>query len=188
MTANGDDMALEAAATLAAIDQARRRTRAAVHQAWFPMTLFGIFGLASAPLCAVGHGLGQGLFWLVAAPTGGVMTARFYHRRALATGAGVRGGPYWAVGAGIFVAAWIAGATESPSVETAGPMVAVALGYLVFAWLERSWPVAVCSAILATFAVGVGIAGIHGGCVVLSLTFGALFTVTGVVLRRRERG
>lgn len=190
MTANngGTPRPGELTATLEQIEEVRRRTRAAVHPAWFPLMLFGAFGLASAPFCAFRSGLGQGLFWLVAGPVGGVLTSRYYQRRALETGAGVRGGPYWAVAGGIFVACWLAGASSSSRVQTAGPMVAVALGYLLFARLERSWPVAVCSAVLAVFALGVGIADVGHSCVLLSLTFGVLFTVTGLVLRRHERG
>ena len=178
----------EVALTLRQVDEARRRTRAAVHPAWFPMVLFGMFGLASTPFCAIGHGTGQGLFWLVAGPVGGVLTARHYRRRTMETGAGVRGGPYWAVAAGIFVGAWLAGASGSPRIQTAGPMVAVALGYLVFARLERSVPIAVCSAALAAVAVAVGIADVRQSCVILSLTFGSVFATTGLVLWRHGRG
>ncbi len=190
MTAYGDGGPAspnEVAATLQQVDEVRRRTRAAVHPAWFPMLLFGAFALASTPFCAIGHGLGQGLFWAVAGPVGGVLTARHYHRTAKATGAGVRGGPYWAVAAGIFVAAWVAGASGSERVQTAGPMVAVALGYLLFARLERSFPVAVCAGVLAAVALGVGIADVGHRCVILSLTFGTVFSVAGLVMRRHER-
>ena len=177
----------EVAATLKQVDEVRRRTRAAVHPAWFPMLLFGVFGLASAPFCAIGHGTGQGLFWVIAGPVGGILTARHYHRRALATGAGVRGGPYWAVAAGIFAGAWLAGASDSPGVETAGPMVAVALGYLVFARLERSVPVAVCSGVLAAIVIVAAVADVSHSCVVLALSFGTVFAGTGLFMRRHER-
>jgi hypothetical protein len=184
MTADGN----EAAATLKEIDEVTRQTRAVVHPTWFPMVLFGAFGLASTPFCSIGGGLGVGLFWVVAGPVGGVLTARYYRRRALATGAGMRGGAYWAVAAGIFVAAWLAGASGSSRLETAGPMVAVALGYLLFARLERSRITAICSAVLGLLAVAVGIADPDHGCVVLSLAFGGVFTVTGLILRPHERG
>ena len=178
----------ELAVTLRHVEEVRRQTRATVHPAWFPMLLFGVFGLASAPFCAIGGELGVGVFWLVAGPVGGVLTSRHYRRRAMAAGAGMRGGPYWAVAGGIFVGCWLAGASNSARVETAGPMVAVALGYLVFARLERSWPVAICSGVLALIAVGVGIADIGHSCVVLSLTFGAVFATAGLLMRRHERG
>ena len=170
------------------VDAVRQRTRAVVHPAWFPMLLFGVFGLASAPFCAIGHGRGQALFWLVAGPVGGILTSRHHQRQAMATGAGMRGGPYWAVAAGIFVAAWLAGSADSSRIRSAGPMLAVALGYLVFARLERSWPVAVCSAFLGAVAVAVAVADVRHTCVVLSVTFGSLFVATGLLLRRADHG
>lgn len=174
-------------ATLRHVEDVRRQTRAAVHPAWFPMVLFGVLGVLAAAFCGDG-GVGVGLFWLVAGPIGGVLTSLHYQRRAVTTGAGMRGGPYWAVAAGIFVGAWLAGASDSSRVETAGPMVAVALGYLVFARLERSWPVAVSSGVLAAVAVAVAIADVGHSCLVLSLTFGTLFAATGLFMRLHERG
>jgi len=176
------------AATLRQLEEVRKRTRAGVHPAWFPLVLFGVLGMASAPFCAIGHGLGVGLFWLVAGPAGGIATSVYHHRRSVTLGAGVSGRPYWMVAAGIFVAAWLAGAAESERVQTAGPMLAVALGYLAFAYLERSRPVAAVADILALVAVAVGATGVANGCVILSLSFGAAFTGTGVMLRRRDRG
>jgi hypothetical protein len=125
---------------------------------------------------------------MVAGPIGGVVTARYYRNRALETGAAMRPGPYWAVAAGIFVAAFVTGASGSPRVESAGPMLAVAIGYMVFARLERSWPVEAVSGLLAAVALAVGIANPGPSCVILSLTFGVALTATGVVLRRSERG
>jgi hypothetical protein len=55
MTTNGGQD--EVAATLEHVEEVRRRTRAAVHPAAFPMLLFGAFGLASTPFCAIGEGL-----------------------------------------------------------------------------------------------------------------------------------
>ncbi len=176
------------AATLKEVDEVRRRTRATVHPAWFPMLLFGLFGLASAPFCAIDDGAGQGWFWAVAGPLGGVLTARHYHRRGMSTGACVRGGPYWAVAAAIIAGAWLAGTSGSPRVESAGPMIVVAVGYLIFARLERSVPVAVCAVVLAAAAAAVGLAGIGDRCVILSLTFATVFVATGILLRRNERG
>ena len=191
MTIEGGNIASdpeELASTLQHVEELRRQTRAAVHPAWFPLVMFGACVLAAAPLCAIGEGRGVGLFWLVAGPVGGVLTSRHYRNQALATGAGMRGGPYWAVAAGIFVAAFLAGASSSSRVQTAGPMVAVALGYLVFARLERSWTIGAVSGLLGAFALAVGIADIGHSCLLLSLAFGVVFTGTGVVLRRGHRG
>ena len=188
MTANGNGRpatASDVAATLQQVEEVRRRTRAVVHPASFPMLLFGAFALAATPFCALG---GQDVFWALAGPVGGLLTARHYHRTAKATGAGVRGGPYWAVAAAIFAGAWLAGASGSPRVATAGPMLAVALGYLLFARLERSVPIAVCSAVLAVVAVAVGLAHVGHRCEILSLAFGTVFAAGGLLMRGHERG
>lgn len=175
----------ELAATLREIDEVRQRTRAAVHPVWFPMLLFGVLGLLSIPFLFVGDGAGAGLFWLVAGPAGGVATARHYRSRALSVGAGMRGGAYAAVGAAIFVAAWVAGALTHSS---AAPMLAVAAGYLAFAWLDRSWPVAGIAGALAVASVAAAITDPAHGDVLRAAVFGTAFTVTGLLLRRGDRG
>jgi len=180
---NDDQLNDGPAMTLRQLDEVRQRTRAAVHPAWFPMLLFGTLGLASIPFGFIGHGAGSGLFWLVAGPAGGYATARYYRNRAFSVGAGVRGRTYTVLGVAIFVAAWGSGmATRS----AAGPMLAVAVGYLGFARLERSWPVAVVSVVLGVAAVVVAVTDPAHGDVVLSLVFGLAFTTTGLLLRRRD--
>ena len=175
----------ELAATLREVDEVRLRTRAAVHPVWFPMLLFGVLGLLSTPFLLVGDGLGAGLFWLVAGPVGGAATARHYRNRALSVGAGMRGGAYMAIGAAIFVAAWVGGAVSESAVP---PMLVVAAGYLGFARLDKSWPVAGVAAALAVAAAVVAVTEPTGGDVLLTVAFGAAFTVTGLVLRRGDRG
>lgn len=148
------------------------------------MLLFGALGLASVPFGFIGDGAGSGLFWLVASPAGGYATSRYYRNRASSVGAGVRGRAYTALGITIFVAAWGSGVvTES----AAGPMLAVAVGYLAFARLERSWPVAAVSVVLGVAAVLVAVIDPAHGDVVLALVFGLAFTATGLLLRRRDR-
>jgi len=172
------------AATLRQLDEVRRRTRVAVHPAWFPMLLFGALGLASVPFGFIGDGAGSGLFWLVASPAGGYATSRYYRNRASSVGAGVRGRAYTALGITIFVAAWGSGVVTG---SAAGPMLAVAVGYLAFARLERSWPVAAVSVVLGVAAVLVAVIDPAHGDVVLALVFGLAFTATGLLLRRRDR-
>jgi len=173
----------DAAATLRQLDEVRQRTRAAVHPAWFPMLLFGSLGLVSIPFGFVGHGAGSGLFWLVAGPAGGYATARYYRHRAVSLGAGVRGRTYTLLGVAIFVAAWVSGLVTG---SAAGPMLAVAVGYLAFARLERSRPVAVVSVVLGVSAVVVAVTHPAHGDLVLALVFGLAFTTTGLLLRRRD--
>jgi hypothetical protein len=169
--------------TLAELDRVRQRTRAAVHPAWFPLLTFGLLGLASIPFRFIGDGLGTGLFWLVAGPAGGFACAHYYRDRAVTLGAGVRGRAYTVLGVVLFVAAWVAGfATQS----AAGPMIVVALGYLGFAYLDRSWPVAAVATVLGVTAVIVAATDPGYGDIVLALVFGVAFSATGLLLRRRD--
>jgi len=173
----------ELTTTLEELDRLRMHTRAAVHPAWFPLVLFGLLGLASIPFSGIGNGAGIGLFWLVAGPAGGVATARYYTKRAVSLGAGVRGRAYAALGVALFVGAWVAGfITQS----AAGPMIVVALGYIGFARLDRSWPTAAVAAVLGVAAVVVAVSDPANGDVILAFVFGLAFTVTGLVLRRRD--
>jgi hypothetical protein len=66
------------------------------------------------------------------------------------------------------------------------PYLVVAVGFLVFAWLERH-PVVAAAAGLAV-AVAVVATGPAHGCAILSATFGLAFASTGLALRGRERG
>lgn len=186
MTTNSGDTASSAdelAATLKGVEEVRQRTRAAVHPAWFPMLLFGLLGLAAVPFGLLFDGAGVGLFWFVAGPAGGFATSRYYRNRAVSLGVGVRGGAYIALGLALFVAAWVTGAVTQ---SAAAPMVAIAVAYLGFARLERSWPVAAASFALGVAAVVVAVTGPTYGDLVLSLAFGLSFTATGLLLRRRD--
>jgi len=104
-------------------------------------------------------------------------------RRAQSIGVGVRGGIYVLLGAALFLAAWVGGAIT----ESAGaPMLAIAVGYVDFARLERSWPVAAVAAVLGVAAVAVLLTDPAHGDLILTLVFGLSFTVTGLLLRRRD--
>jgi hypothetical protein len=176
---------VELAITLRHVEDVRQQTRAAVHPVWFPMLLFGVLGLASIPFALAGGGHGTALFWLVAGPAGGIATSRHYRRRAMSLGAGMRGGAYVLIGTAIFFGAWIGGAlTDSSTV----PMLAIAAGYLGFAYLEKSWPVALVATALAGSTVVVALTDPSRGDLILMLVFGLAFTGTGLLLRRRDRG
>jgi len=173
----------EAAVTLSELERVRRHTRAAVHPAWFPLVFFGIAGRVSTPLLFIGHGAATGLFWLIAGPLGGVATSQYYGKRAVTLGAGVRGGAYIVLGVTLFVAAWLTGlVTESAS----GPMLVIAVGYLAFGWMERSWPVAAVAVALGVAAVLVIVTDPRRPDVILALVFGLGFAGTGLMLRRRD--
>lgn len=71
---------------------------------------------------------------------------------------------------------------EEPAVR----MLVVAIGYLGFAWLDRSWPTGVVAALLGVAAAIVAVTQPEHGDIILALAFGLAFTATGLVLRRRD--
>jgi hypothetical protein len=68
------------------------------------------------------------------------------------------------------------------------PYLVVAVGFLVFAWLERHPVAAVAAAAGLAVAMVVVATGPAHGCAILSATFGLAFASTGLALRGRERG
>ena len=179
------DTPADPATTLREVEEVRQRTRAAVHPVWFPMLFFGVAALLSIPFSLVGDGLGSALFWLIAGPAGGVATSRHYRRQALSVGACMSGRAYMLIGVAIFLGAWAGGAVTDGA---AVPVLAISAGYLGFARLEKSWPVAAVAGALAVAAVAVALFDPAHGDLVLALVFGISFTATGLLLRPRQRG
>jgi hypothetical protein len=118
------------------------------------------------------------LYWAVAGPAGGIATGAYAYRRSLWVGVAPSPLPYFVTAVAILVGASLTGALSSGSTRTTAPYLVVAVGFLVFAWLDRH-PVAAVAAVVATGPV-------HG-CAILSATFGLAFASTGLALRGRER-
>jgi hypothetical protein len=102
---------------------------------------------------------------------GGIATGAYAYRRSLRVG----------------VAASLTGALSTGSARTTAPYLVVAVGFLVFAWLERHPVAAVTAEVGLVAAVAVVATGPVHGCAVLSATFGLAFATTGLALRGRER-
>lgn len=182
MSPGGDELV----ATLDEVEALRRQTRAALHPAWFPLVVFGVLGLAAAPFGLIRDGLGLGPFWLVAGPAGSLATSYYYRRRSLSAGVALRRSayrPHVVLAVVLFVSAWTAGALSR---SAAPPMVAVAAGYVGFAYLERSWPCAAVAVALAAAAGAVGLRSPAHGDVILTIAFGLSFAVTGLLVRRAD--
>lgn len=178
----------DAAAMLREIDDIRCRTRRDTHPFWFPLVLFGALSILATPFCGIGDGTGISLFWAVAGPVGGAVTAFYYRRHELHLGAGVSGVPYVLIALFIMAGAFLLGSQGSGTVSSAGPMAVVAIGYLGFARLERSWNVAFVAAGMLAVTVVVALANVQHDCEVLSATFGGAFLLTGLSLRQGKRG
>jgi hypothetical protein len=154
---------------LAEADRARSKARADRRGAWFALSVFGALVLAAAPLYIarevatyadgssswVSGGWWVSLYWLIAVPLGYLACVRFYRRHAERTGVAEAVWPWVATGLGLFAlmafvppgvaAGWIpAFATGWTSL----PLLALAGGFLVLAWLERNRYLAALSIVL----------------------------------------
>jgi hypothetical protein len=181
----------------------RRRTRAQVHGAWLPLSVFALLTLASILLYkgpffflpasggaysvqASGYaGLpwtdrsaaASILFWLVAAPLCYLGCAWWYRRRAERVGLELRWQTWVWVGLGLLAVLALAlvarrlgllrfpGITAGsfPPVEVGSilsPLLAIALGLLVLARVERSWGVAVAAILYGGLATVMNLYGL----------------------------
>lgn len=165
----------------------KEATRMDLRAAWFPLVLFGFLTLISAAVLAISGGAALGPYWAVAGIGGGIATGAFYRRRELRIGVTDAAWAYVITAAVLFVAAFtlgmIGGISGNETVAFAGPPIAIALAYLVFAYLENQISLALVS--LALLGVGVffawkGVDG-EGEGVFLTVIFGTVMLTTGLV-------
>jgi hypothetical protein len=178
--------ASEARDLLAAARTHGRRARADVRGEWFPLLLFGFLTLLGAPLYA--QQLFNGfpwadLYWIVAGSAGYVAVARFYRRREAERGIGSSLAPYVWVGLGLFfftfglvspilsliphvgAPAYAAAVRFLPRFANGiwlipgfAPIVAIGVGMLPLAWVERRPSLAVFG---VSFSVVATLCGIY---------------------------
>lgn len=152
-----------------------RRARSLLSAFAFPLVLFGLLSMVSAAFAAER----AGLFWAFAGPLGGVATAVFSARRNI--GIERPWWPYWLTAA-LLMAGAVAAASLVKSDNWRAPAadLAVAGGYLGFAWIERSLVVVGVAVAIAAACIGFGLAG-AGESAALPLLIGATLAVTGAV-------
>jgi hypothetical protein len=178
----------EATRALREVDALRRRTLSQRRSIWFPLVLFGVLSLGAAVACEAAGDHAVALYWALAGPAGGIATGAYAYRRSLRVGVAASPLPYLATAVAIVVGASLAGALSTGSARATAPYLVVALGFLVFAWLDRH-PVAAFAALVGLIAaVAVVATDPEHGCAILSATFGLAFAATGLALRRAEAG
>jgi hypothetical protein len=158
------------------IDALQRRSRDLLAAFWFPLVLFGVLTLASAVFTG---GDATGVFWAFAGPIGSVITGVFYARRKVGIDRPAR--PYVATAAALIVGAFVAAGVAAENWKSPAAMLAVAIGYAVFAALERSWIVVATAVVMAVAATGFGLAD-AGTSALLPVIVGAILTATGAWL------
>jgi hypothetical protein len=133
----------EADRLLRTTQAAGQRTRSILAANSFPLILFGVLALASAPVAEAWSWPAIAVLWLVGAPLASVATGLWYRSRELEHGVAAVAWPFIATAVSIVVGATALGiAGRGSALSYAGPLFVIGLGYLVFARLERSAPVA----------------------------------------------
>lgn len=163
------------------VEKDRRRTQRLLGGYWFPLLVFGSLALASAGVREAAGGLAMGVFWLLAAPFGIGLTSLWYARHSHRVGLARAPWAYLATGAGIAVAAAALGLLgHNRPVGYAGPLLAVGLGYAVFAALERSRIAFLFAALVVGAAFALWLAQPREGASLAMAAFGAGAILLGV--------
>jgi hypothetical protein len=177
----------EAARTLMSIRSTRERTRADLRSYWYPLVIFGVLTLLSTPFFDLWDGAGAGVFWLVAAPAGMAAVARHYRRREFRAGLTVASRPYVVTAACLLTACFAlgfgGGIAGNADVASFGPPLAVAVAYVVFAWLERSVLLALLAFALAGLTVALALADVARANQIVAAADGASFVLLGLLAR-----
>jgi hypothetical protein len=157
--------------TLDAIAAAKKHTRHARQAYWLPLVLFGVIIIGSVPLYVQPSQAAGGfhpsprpgwpaIYWLIAIPLGYLAVAAWYsfrgHRRGVTTSTGA----YVAAGVGFVVVVMVGAAnvyvgTNVGDLVVRGltPTLAIAAGFGVLAWLERSLTLAAIATVFAALAL-----------------------------------
>jgi len=135
------------------IESVERRTRNVLRAFWFPLVVFGILTLLSAPVQWAWSGATVAAFWAVAGPLGGAGVGWYYRSRELRLGLGTSATPFVLTVVGLLAGTFILPMLTTGDLQEVVSVFAVAAGYLVFAWLDRSRTLAGLAAFIATVPV-----------------------------------
>jgi len=167
---------------------AGRRTRSILAASSFPMILFGVLALASAPVAEAWSWPAIAVLWLVGAPLASVATGLWYRSRELEHGVALNASPFIATTVCIVVGATALGiAGRGGPLSYAGPLLIIGLGYMVFARLERSAPVAALAAGVLVSAIALALLRPPHAYTLGVLIFGCGSVLLGIVSLVRER-
>lgn len=180
----------EAAHTLQSVRAARDATRGRLASFWYPLIVFGVLTMLSAPAFGIWDGGGVALFWLVAAPLGTFLTIRHQRAQMLATGAVRCERSYAITGCALIAACFglgaIGGVTGHDDIARFGPPLAISAAYLVFARLERNVRLAVLASALAAVTIFAAIADVGHASQALAIGYGGSFVLLGLSERPRR--
>lgn len=130
---------IEANQLIGEVERQRIRARKALSVYWFPLVVFGGIALFGALVTATAAPQAILALWIAAWPSGMVATALYYGRRAHRIGLSAPPLPFiftgLCLGLGAGLLGWIG---RDSTLGSAGPLLVIGAGYLMFAWLQRS--------------------------------------------------
>jgi hypothetical protein len=129
----------EATQLIGDVEKQRGRARKALGVYWFPLMVFGSIALLGALVTATAAPRVILALWIFAWPAGLVATAIYYGRRAYRIGLSAPPLPFIVTGLCLGLGAGLLGwLGRDNTLGSAGPLLVIGAGYLVFAWLQRS--------------------------------------------------
>ncbi len=174
--------------TLHDIAEHRRRTRSVIRATgWYPMVVFSVITLVSTVPVETWGDASLGWYWPIAAIAGNVLTARHAYRHQHDRGVVGNATPYALTAAGIVVGACLMGALGRGDVRLVGPWLVVAAGCMVFAYLDRSVPLAAYAGSAAVWSLLVAAAGPGHAYTVIAAPLGAGGLVLGLRVRLSQK-
>jgi hypothetical protein len=172
------------------IERLQGQTRSVLKSSWFPLLVFGVLNVCAA---AIPQGPALGIYWSIAGISGAIATSVYYSRRERTTGVQGPFLPYIATSAGIFIGCFAAGAVggtfDLDRLAALGPGAVVAAGVVVFGILDHNKVLAGVGVVLGVLVAGLWMSSVSpsGAAVILALTVGTIFIVTGLLFYFSER-
>ena len=174
----------DAADVLHHVVSIRDETRSLLQAFWFPLVVFGALTMISALVQWVWPGGAVGIYWAVAGLLGGTAVGLYYHSRELRLGLGASAAPYIVTAAGLMAGAFVLPAVTRGDLQEVVSTFAVAGGYLVFAWLDRSRRLAGLAVVMMVVPALVLASGVGHPGAVNAAAVGAITLAAGVASRR----
>jgi hypothetical protein len=182
----------EALTTLDQLAEVRRRTLEPFHSLWYPVLLYGVLCLASAPIYELAPSA-AGLYWLVAVVGGWLAISRYYARRGRSAGLGRPSGLRKTFGwwLGVYLAVVVVcsvGATlDSPSTIVVGITAIIGIAYIVIARQAHNGVVAAAGIAIVATGIAVAASGTDHPYTITMLVMGAILSLTGLYLHAQEQ-
>lgn len=174
----------DAVDVLQQVESLRRQASTVLRAFWFPLVVFGTLTLASAPVQWAWRGPAIAAYWAVAGPLGGLAIGLYYRARELRVGLSRSATPYVLTAVGILAGAFLLPGFTSGDLQEVVSTFAVAAGYLVLAWFDRSRILALLGVMMGAVPALVLMSGVDRPGAVNAAVVGTITLLTGVASRR----